>query len=410
MTAAADPFSNSASFFPEKRLLIECARSRFLPANVDAIRSLVEAGPDWTCVFAEASQNSVTPLLAWSLCQVAADVAPSQILDKLKEENRAHAIRCLYLSAELARLLEIFQAESILAVPYKGPITACQAYGDVTLRAFDDLDIIAEHKDAPRVHELLLAQGYKPRFPWIFTQDSASRLIPGEYNYCDKTCRIMVELHTERTLRHFPRPADIRALTEPLVALEVAGKQVSTFSPEVALLLLCLHGSKDFWGRLLWIADVSAMVSSHPDLNWDEVHRHAESAGCSRMLCLGLQLAVDTFGVEIPRLVRDRLEADRIAGELARSACARLLDPSSARLSAFDRFRFRRLLVPGFVPGTRYSLRLTLAPSEDDWEAFPLPALLSSIYPLLRPLRLLRKYGIKARPGGSVSRRSDRQR
>jgi hypothetical protein len=62
-------------------------------------------------------------------------------------------------------------------------------------------------------------------------------------------------------------------------------------------------------------------------------------------------------------------------------------------MGALERFRLRRRLVPGFFDGWRYALRLAMAPAEEDWLTLRLPRPLAPLYILLRPLRLIRKYG-----------------
>jgi hypothetical protein len=49
--------------------------------------------------------------------------------------------------------------------------------------------------------------------------------------------------------------------------------------------------------------------------------------------------------------------------------------------------------VPGGVAGWRYAIRLAVVPAEEDWMMVRLPAALAPLYIVLRPLRLLRKYG-----------------
>jgi hypothetical protein len=62
-------------------------------------------------------------------------------------------------------------------------------------------------------------------------------------------------------------------------------------------------------------------------------------------------------------------------------------------LSARERFEVRRRLVPGFLAGWCYAARLTMAPAEEDWRMLGLPRALAALYILLRPFRLMRKYG-----------------
>lgn len=388
---------------PEKRLLVRSARARLREADGEEILRLARGSLDWEYVLSEAAENSIIPLLSRSLREAAEDIIPAGVAEKLKEASRANSIRCLYLSAELARILRVFRAESILAVPYKGPVLAVQAYGDVTLREFEDLDIILLQKDLPRADTLLRQQGYEPRFPWILSKDAVSTLVPGEYNYRDKSRRVMVELHTELTLRHFPIVPDIPALARELVPVNVAGAEILTFTPETTFVLLCLHGSKDFWERLSWVADISEMASSHGSLDWEGIYRLAESLRSTRIVNLGILLASEILGTEFPPTVANRVARDSTAKELSGEVARRLLKRDFPHLNSVGRYRFRKRLVPGYWQGSRYSLRLTLVPTEDDWDMVQLPPALSPLYILLRPIRLLKKYGLRNTAEDEVS-------
>lgn len=392
-----------ASACPEKQLIVRCARTRLREVDAEEIRSLSSQKLDWEYVLSEAEENSIVPLLNKSLSEAARDVIPTATADKLREASRANSIRCLFLSAELARILQMFRAESIQAIPYKGPVLAAQSYGDVTLREFEDLDIVLPQKDLPRAHALLQQQGYEPRFPWILSKEAVSALVPGEYNYRDRSRRVMVELHTELTLRHFPVVPDIPTLAEKLVSINVAGAEIPTFPPETTFVLLCLHGSKDFWERLSWVADIAEIAASHRSLDWEKVYRLAESLESTRILHLGIGLASEILEAEFPATVAEEVRKDTAAMDLVREVSTRLSRRDFPHRNSIGRFQFRRQLIPGLWPGVKYSTRLTLVPTEDDWEMVPLPAALSPLYLLLRPFRLLRKYGLRPSEKDSVT-------
>ncbi len=101
--------------------------------------------------------------------------------------------------------------------------------------------------------------GYQARFPQILSKSSGTALVPGEYNYRDEKRRTIVELHTELTLRHFPVKPNLDRFAQRLVKIVVAGQDVKTFVVEDLLPVLCVHGSKDFWARISWIADVAEL-------------------------------------------------------------------------------------------------------------------------------------------------------
>jgi len=378
---------------PEKRLLVCCARTKLTPEVAATIRNILAGPLDWDYLLWEAEENSITPLLDRHLSAVAPDAAPAAVREQLKKTCQANTVRCLYLTAELIHILRLFQSQNIPAIPYKGPVVAAQGYGDIALREFEDLDVILRQSDVPKAHEIILSLGYKPKFDWILSPGATASLVPGEYNYRDEVRRTMVELHTEITLRHFPVKPDLDAFIRNLAPVRLSDRDILTFTAEDLLPMLCIHGSKDFWERLSWIADVSELVQSHPALDWDRVARFAAPLHATRMLNLGLALAVRVLDASLPPEVSARVQADRVAGQVAAEVRQRLLIRPFRTLDAAGRFHFRRRMLAGKFDGWRYAMRLAVVPSEDDWQMMRLPPALAPLYVALRPLRLLQKYG-----------------
>jgi len=363
----------------------------------EQIHKLVAQPLDWPYLLSEAAENSITPLLEKQLCAVVPEAIPPEYLAQLKSASRANTVRCLFMTAELNKILELFESHGIQSIPYKGPVLAQQAYGDITLREFEDLDIILRQRDLPRAHEIILSLGYRAKFPWILSPGAAASLVPGEYNYRVVERRIMVELHTEMTLRHFPVVPCLDDFSQRLVPVELTGRDVQTFCPEDALPILCTHGSKDFWERISWIADISELVQAHPQLDWDAVRRRAELLKAQRMLHLGLTLAGRLLNAPLPREILQPATIDAAAAAVAGEVEKRLLSRELIPLDAAGRFHFRRRMVSGTMAGWRYAIRLAVVPAEEDWMMVRLPAPLAPLYVALRPLRLLRKYGWSSR-------------
>src|SRR3984885_10714879 len=382
---------------PEKQLLACCARTKLTPAVANTIREILARPLDWDYVLWEAEENSTTPLLDRHLSAVAPGAAPAAVQEQLKKTCRANTVRCLYLTAELINILSLLQSQNIPAIPYKGPVLAAQAYGDIALREFEDLDIILSQSDVPKAHEIVVSLGYKPKFDWILSPGAAASLVPGEYNYRDEPRRAMVELHTEITLRHFPVKPDLGTFIRNLAPVRLSDRDVLTFTAEYLLPMLCIHGSKDFWERLSWIADVNELVQSHPALDWDRVLQFAQPLQATRMLNLGLALAERVLDASLPAEIRARMQADRVALQVAAEVHQRLLSRPFRTLDAAGRFQFRRRMLAGKLAGWRYATRLAVVPSEDDWQVMRLPRVLAPLYVALRPLRLLQKYGWASR-------------
>ncbi|MGH9770252.1 MAG: nucleotidyltransferase domain-containing protein [Candidatus Acidiferrales bacterium] len=384
---------------PEKQLLICCARTRIRPESARKIRILAAGALDWERLFSDAAEHSLMPLLDRHLHEIMpAALTPPQNR-RWKEAIHANAVRCLRLTASLMEALGEFSLRSIPAIPYKGPVLAAQAYGDVALRAFDDVDVILRQKDMPRAHDAMCRLGYRPRFPPDLEPGVSGALVPGEYKYYSEARDVIVELHTEKTLRHFPVEPDLDDFLERRVAVAMSGHELRTFAPEDALIALSIHGAKDFWGRMSWITDIAELIQSHPQLDWDRVATRGESLRAQRMLHLGLILAASLLDAPLPEDVVRAIKGDEIAGRVAKELEQKLLTDGQRPWSASARFRFRARMLTNPIAGWRYAARLAVAPAEEDWQMLRLPAPLAPLYFFLRPLRLLQKYG--QMPGSS---------
>ncbi len=381
------------SLAPEKRLLVCAARTRIPPLVAQEIRRLIGSPIDWDLLFREAANHAVTPLVCRQIPLVASDLLDSLRVQRLNEISRSFALRNLALTAELFRVVNELRSQGIQAIPYKGPVLAAQAYQDLAVREFADLDIVLGERDIGRANEVMISLGYGPKFPWIFAANRSVWFAPGEYEYHHGARRILVELHTERTLRHFPRPADIDDLITRLRVTCVGDQKLVTFSSEDTLLLLSLHGSKHFWRQLLWIADISEFAQSHPDLDWDQVWTRACAMRLNRMLAISLGLAHRLFSPPLPGEVLRRIQSDAEAGLIAEQIEHGFFLRTPHEPGALARFHLRRHMVEDWLSGWRYSLRLATLPSDEDWSAMRLPALLAPLAAVLRPFRLLRKYG-----------------
>lgn len=378
---------------PEKQLLVCCSRTRVDSSAAEQIRRLLGLPLDWNFILSAAVEHGVAPLLLRSLSALSANAAPAAPLAALKDHVRAVSVRALVLTAELIHVLDVLLAAGIQAIPYKGPVLAAQAYGDVALRQFEDIDLVLRQRDVAAAEQVLTGAGYSPEFPPIFAPGEPSSLIPGEYNYHDRERRLLIELHTERTLRHFPVPPDLDALSLRLASVCLSGHDVRTFNLEDTLVFLCVHGSKDFWQRLVWVADVAELIGSHPQIDWDRVYAFAGEVRARRILHLGLALAGGLFQVSLPDEIRSRIGADAVAGSIAAQMQRSLLSRAASPLCARATFNYRRAMVPGALAGFRYAVRLATAPAAEDWHSTRLPRPLAPLYAALRPLRLLKKYG-----------------
>jgi len=379
--------------------LLLCTRTPVDGDMAKRVLALARSEPEWEALLTAANEHSVMPVFCKNLEAYAGEALASSWRQRFNEEFLRNSCRNLALTAELFRLLEAFESHGVCASPYKGPVLAAQAYKDVALRQFSDLDIMVPQRQIAAAHDALLGLGFRPLVPGLVQGRETTerrRQIPGQYAYC-KEPETMVELHTELTLRYFPRGLNVGELCERREHVRVAGRQVLTFSREDTLLLLSVHGSKHFWERLGWVADIAALTGASPPIDWALALERARRWGVQRMVLLGVGLAAQLYYAPLPKEVAEGLKRDRIAGRLVEGVRQRFFAAEPVQLGVFSRFVFRVRMRGSLAQGVPYAVRLALMPTEFDrgrHAHYPEP-----VYALLRPLRLARTYGWRTRSG-----------
>jgi Uncharacterised nucleotidyltransferase len=362
-----------ASTQPEARRLAELARSA-----------------DWPKLLLLAEDHGVTGHLAARLRGLDASLVPPETMQALLERQRAQIFFSLRMVAELFRLLDLFASERIGALVVKGPVLAVQAYGDPAMRSYGDLDLLVRQRDIRRATQLMTATGYGAQIP-ISAIDAGK--IPGQYLFSRPDSQLLVELHNDGTLRYFPRRLPLERFFESQIRVQLDSREVPTLSVEDELVFICVHGAKHLWERLMWIADVAALVSRQTSLDWDRAAASAKEVGAERMLHTGLRLASDLLKTQLPGKVQSAVQADVVAARLAKQCCKWLPAAGYAPPGLFERAIFRMRMRGSLISGSAYLLRLSLSPTEEDWQAGAEENPRAFLDALRRPFRLARKYG-----------------
>jgi hypothetical protein len=379
------PSFESSVVSTEWPLLLECASPH---PDLGHITELVLSA-DGARLLALAEDHGVLGHLAARLRGLKTSFIPPETMQALLERQRAQIFFSLRMSAELFRLLDLFATEKIEALVVKGPVLAIQAYSDPAMRSYGDLDLLVRQRDIRRATQLMIASGYRAQVS-LSAIDAGK--IPGQYLFSRSESQLLVELHNDFTLRYFPRRLPIEKFFARQIRVPLDAREAPALSVEDELVLICIHGAKHLWERLIWIADVAALVTRQTSLDWERVTASAEEVGAERMLHTGLRLATDLLKTQLPDKVLTRVRRDTVATRLAGQVPEWLPDAGEAPPGLFERAVFRLRMRGGLLAAPAYLLRLLLLPTEEDWESGSeekhswLPAALR------RPFRLARKY------------------
>jgi len=389
---AAPRDASGPSRRPEDDLLLCCARTCLDARHAARLRSLLHSEIAWSYLLPAAQRHGLVPLLYTHLHSSAQDAVPTYWRGLLRGYFHENLRRSMYRTGLLIKILALLDSRGICALPYKGPVAAQLLYGNIALREFNDLDLLVRQEDIPETHAVLVSHGYAPEFDSNGLLEARFRSPAAQYAYSDPDGAALIELHTEATLRYFPRPLVPGWLREDTEAVSLAGQQIRVLAPGKMLLALCVHGAKDFWNQLKWVCDIAEFVRVYSGFDWQHLLREARRMDCARMVLLPLFLARDLLGTTLPPECAEWLGADAVVPELAAQVRRGLFEHSST-FTFPERFLFRARMPGRLSDGIRYTFRLATTPTEEDRALAKLPAALSFAYLLLRPFRLLSKYG-----------------
>jgi hypothetical protein len=378
--------SRVATFRNEWSALLECASPTH---ELQRLAGLLRSA-DWARLLALAEDHGVDGQLAVCLREFKGDLVPPEIREAVVDRQRAQIFFTLRLTAELFGILDRFASVGIGALVVKGPVLAVQAYGDPAMRSYGDLDLLVRQRDIRRATELMSAAGYVPAVP-LSAIDAGK--IPGQYLFSKPNSNLIVELHNDRTLRYFPRRLPLEEFFARQIRVRVDAHDAPAPSVEDELVLICIHGAKHFWERLMWIADVAALVSRQTGIDWERVADSARAVGAERMLHTGLRLASDLLKAQLPGKVQTAVQADAMAARLAKQCCKWLPAAGYAPPGLFERAAFRLRMRGGLLSAPAYLLRLSLSPTEEDWKNGEIGSSHNFLDVVRRPFRLARKYG-----------------
>ena len=347
---------------------------------------LVQAVEDWGALIDVAHQHRLLPLLFSQIGEIDAPLPP-EARQKLRSEFDRNVFHNLANATELVGLLRAFDLQDIPAMPFKGIVLAASVYPSITIRAAGDLDFLVFYKDLPRATSMLRAKGYELKTELRDGLPANPNYY--EYHFERGSDGMVVELRWKLELiqPRFRHDLGMEWVWPRRQKVSVGGVDIPNLDPVSTLLILCMHGTKHLWSRMIWVYDVARLLVTNPELDWEAAARDAKQRGLWRALALGILLAKRICGAPVPVRMIERFASDKAARELA------------------DYFQKNMLEHPGQMPPSRvpYSLRVLdsidrirwaltldfLRPNERDLAAVRLPGALRPVYFLVRPFRVL---------------------
>ena len=257
---------------------------------------------DWSELLRIAISHGVLPLLSRNLSGLAASAVPPITLAQLQLHGKQVAKRNQEQSAELVKIISGFTHEDIRVLPFKGPALAITAYGDIGARESHDLDLWVDPSQVARAHQWFRESGYHPAKHVAGVAQEVSTFAEGHGEFFNPDRRALIEVrgHLEESKDSGFDPA-FQPVWDRRGNISLNQFQIPVFGIEDLILGLAVHGSKHRWRRLSWVADIAAMISANPGIDWEVMLLRAVEWRCRRRLLTAVSLASGLYGVVLPR-------------------------------------------------------------------------------------------------------------
>ena len=387
----AKAHAQGISLSTEHQLLLLLARCNPTDTAQTRIKTLLESEVDWTQLVTLAEQHAVTPLICHRLVEDRPDSVPAALIAAARSRlARMHACNEV-MTRELMDLIDDMASRNIHAAAFKGPLLAVQAYGDLSLRSFMDLDFLITPGDFPKVRDILREQGYETGHQLSPAREAAFIRYAGEDIFFHEAGKSPVEPHWEFAPGTLAVQLDYPSLWTRVTEIEIMGRRVLTWGPEDTALILAIHGSKSLWARLSMICDLAELIGRTPGFGWDILLRRAEAQGCLRMVHVALLLAHNLLDLQMPEPIKQALLADKPAVKLAAQREAQLWCSDTQETSIYQIQAFHFSVRERLFDRLRYAIRTITTPRVQHFTMMNLP---DSLFFLYYPIKLIHDYAL----------------
>ncbi len=375
---------------PLPRLLCACAGPPDVVPGIGPSTLSLPERIEWAAVPSQLVRHGL-PVLGAAYLAPASDRMPASVWGEIQENALLARATGLAMAGELLRVLAAAAERGLRVLPYKGPLLAWEAYGDLGARPFVDLDLLCAPGDVDALLDVLRTLGYAALHRLSPARDAWFRRVDGDYQMVHEDTSTLLEVHTRAlSLRLAPGPP-VAALWERRRTVVVSGQSITVLGADDQLYLQLVHGAKHRWERLEWVGATGALLRRR---RGDVMALKGPAYPDSRAVELGCLLAHQLVDAPLAPRIAGTAEIDPVVHRLVLAARHHLFAERTPddRAETAGKLWFNLRLQRGVRARLQFLYRWMVWPSPEDWAAISLPDPLFICYRLLRPLRLLGRY------------------
>lgn len=381
----------------EEELLLCCARVNLDYEKEVKINTILSNKINWRYLLRKADQNKLKPLLYFHLRNKSGHVIPRDVMVDLEGYFIRNIKKNLFLWAELKKVLNKFEEHGIEVFSYKGPILSFIAFDNLALRDFNDLDIIVDSKNVPKIRKILSYLNYEPELKISNAIESKFVHYQKEYKFVNKRKKISIDLHLRFSELFLPNSTDWNFFNGKILKdIEINKTRIKIIPPEYMLLIICLHNYSHHWNSISLLVDLAEFIKCHK-IKWQRIKEIAQNSGIQKIVLINFYLLIEILDFNIITFSN---------GAFSSCAFKNVIDMSleiknrifstevnyKTRLSTIflENIKFRDNLFLGMID----SFKDAFIPTNYELEKIRLPEYFFIFYFIMRPFSLLIRYQI----------------
>ena len=333
------------------------------------------------------SQNHGTLSIVYKkLSLLEAGLIPEEVLSKFKMIYLQIVRFNMIQANQLIKVLSLLDQNKIKAFPIKGPVISQQAYGDIGYRTFQDLDLLINPEDFIRTYDLLTSEGYEPAIRFSEKWKKLWKKFRRDVEF--RNGKTLIDLH-----QRFSQGNSSFDLTHEQIertgTIEILENKIDVLSLEDTIIYLCINGTKDGWNKLRMVSELSFIIRSNPDLNWELIIDDSKKRGILQMVLSGLKFVSEILSDSLPDIIYSGIQKDeRVKALSDKYISGSFLQYPDEKDPSIVRSIFKSLDSTFFK--IKFLTYYLITPGAADLKAMKLPDFLSPLYYIMRLVRLLR--------------------
>lgn len=376
------------------QLIIESCKT---DKSQDKIQDKISQIKNWQEFINLSTSHGVLPLVYHTLKNYQENI-PKDIFQQIKLINLDIVKQNMLMTSELIKVMKLLEENDIEAIAFKGPTLAQIAYGDITLRQYNDLDILVEIKDIKKISKILGENNYKIKISTSFLDNKLYLDKNSDLSFYNIKNNLLIEVHWKLFRNQFSQKVDLDKVLYNSKEMFINNKKINIFSDEVLLVYLCMHGSKHRWERIEWIVDIDKLIRNSSKIDWPYIFELSKLFECDIMLNLGLYLTSKYFKTNIPDNLNLSIENTILYKKLDNRVNIEINNITEEKTEFqknFESFKFHYYLNDTVLLKIKFIFKTLFPITGSDIRQINLPTKLYFLYYLIKPFRLLNKYVLK---------------